>query len=168
MVTLHHSVLAWLHPLCSNRWLPSRPKWCANPRGGDLSREHCNEDLKTNTSPHLWLVVWELARLLATAIFKRTGMNYHSMTVQSNSLSRGAEATVSRQQERAHQKAPIWGVSYRDEQWANLPALCQKLLENHHTPLKMTFKFNVFISLIFWWQPPATSCIFSCSVYMSH
>lgn len=41
-------------------------------------------------------------------------MNYNSMTVQSNSPSRAAEANASRNG-KDHQKAPIREVRYRDE-----------------------------------------------------
>lgn len=118
---------------------------CTNPRGSYLKAVQLGfEDRYVTTTLIGGLGASQIVdKCSCHTIFKRTGMNYHSMTVQSNSLSRGAEANVSRNQERAHQKAPIWAVRYRDEQWANLSALCQNLLENHQTPLKMTFKFNI-------------------------
>lgn len=99
-------------------------------------------------------------------IFKRTGRNYHSMTVRSNSLSRGAEANVSHNQERAHQKGePIWAVKYRDEQWADSFALCQNLLQNHETPLRQASSFISsfhFFLFFFFFYPSHSFMIITC------
>lgn len=99
---------------------------CTNPRGGELKAVQLGfEDRHVTTQLIGGLEAHKIVdNCSCHTIFKRTGMNYHSMTVQSNSLSRGAEANASRNQERAHQKAPIWAVRYRDEQWANPSALC--------------------------------------------
>lgn len=107
-------------------------------------------------------------------IFNRTAMNYHSMTVRSNSLSRGAEANVSQSQEKAHQKGePTWAARYRDEQWADSSALCQNPLENHETPPR---RASNFISWLHLFTYPSHSFImitcqkllFFCFVHLPH
>lgn len=71
---------------------------CTNPRGGDLKAVQLGFEDRHVTTPLIGglgasKIVDDCS---CHTIFKRTGMNYHSMTVQSNSLSRGVKANVSR------------------------------------------------------------------------
>lgn len=165
--------------MCFNRSLISFfwPEWCSKAKRKESESSATGIGRQTSRHASGW---WSRASKIVDncsclTIFKRTGRNYHSMTVQSNSLSRGAEANVSHNQERAHQKGePIWAVKYRDEQWADSFALCQNLLENHETPLRQASSFIssfhlflfFFIPAIHSWSSPAVNSIFFCSVHL--